>query len=268
MGCLRLVLFTALLAGSAAHAGNLRDLCPDRPGKGAPACTLDPGHVEYETSLADWTRDRSGGERQNTLLVADSLLRIGLNSSTEAQIAWTPWGHVRTRDRGGGIDKASGVGDVTLSIRHNLRNPDGSGTSIALQPFVSLPTGGNAIGDGDWGAGLTMPVSFSLPHDWQLAVVPTAEAAVNEDGKGRHFAYELATAVTAPLGDSGVSASLELWGQRDDDPSGRTSQYSFDLAAIWQPKQLANVQLDMGSYIGLNHNTPDVEILGGVAVRF
>jgi len=257
-----------LLFGGTAHAGDLRELCSDRPGKATPACTLDPGHVEYETSLADWTRDRSGGAREDTLLVADSLPRIGLTSDTEAQIGWTPWGHVRTHEPGGAITKMSGAGDVTLALRHNLRNPDGSGTSIAFQPFVSLPTGGKAISDGDWGAGLTVPVSFSLPHDMQFAVVPTAEAAVDADGTGRHSAYELATALTAPLGDNGLSASVEFWGQRDNDPSGHSSQYSADVMGIWQPKQLANVQFDIGSYVGLNRNTPDIQLLGGVAIRF
>jgi len=262
-----LLAIAVLLLSGSAQAGTLRELCPDRPGKATPACTLDPGHVEYETSIMDWTHDRAGGIREDSVLVADSLLRIGLNMDTEAQIGWTAWGHVRSRDARG-IDTMSGVGDITLSIRHNLRNPEGNGTSLALQPFLSLPTGGRAVGTGDWGAGVTLPVNFSLPHALQLGVVPTVEAAVDTDGKGRHFAYEVATALTAPLGNSNLSTSIELWTLRDDDPSGHSSQYSLDFAGIWQPRQLANVQLDLGADLGLNHNTPDLELIGGVAVRF
>lgn len=251
----------------AAQAGDLRDFCPDRPGKATPACTLDPGHVEYETSIADWTHDRSGGSVDDSVLVGDSLLRIGLTTATEVQIGWTAWGQDRTRDASG-VSKSSGTGDVTLSIRHSLHNPDGKGVSIALQPFVSVPVGGSAIGAGDWGAGLTIPASFELPHDLQFAVVPTVEAAVDEDGSGRHLAYSVVTALTVPVGGSGLSGTVELWGQRDNDSSGHTSQFSLDAVAAWQPKQLANVQLDIGTYLGLNRNTPDVEMLGGVAIRF
>ena len=49
-----------------AHADQLRDLCPDRPGLGTPACTVDKGRVLLEVGLADWTRDDSGGTRTDT----------------------------------------------------------------------------------------------------------------------------------------------------------------------------------------------------------
>jgi len=81
-----LLAIAVLLLSGSAQAGTLRELCPDRPGKATPACTLDPGHVEYETSIMDWTHDRAGGIREDSVLVADSLLRIGLNMDTEAQI--------------------------------------------------------------------------------------------------------------------------------------------------------------------------------------
>jgi len=256
-----------LVLPASAWAGELRDLCPDRPGKATPACILDPGHVEYEASIADWAHDRSGGAVDDGLLIGDSLLRIGLTTATEVQIGWTAWGQDRTRDASG-VSKSSGTGDVTISIRHSLQNPDGKGVSIAVQPFVSLPVGGSAIGAGDWGAGLTIPASFELLRNLQFAVVPTIEAAVDEDRNGRHLAYSVVTALTVPVGDSGLSGTFELWGQRDNDPGGHKSEYSLDAVAAWQPKQLANVQLDFGTYLGLNHNTPDVELLGGVAIRF
>lgn len=261
------VLAVALATPAATRAAELRDLCPDRPGKATPACILDPGHVQYEMSFADWTRDHQAGATDDTLLVADSLLRVGLTPDTELHIGWTPWGHDRVRDAAG-IGHSGGTGDVTLALRHSLRNPDGKQFSLALQPFMSLPTGGKAIGAGDWGAGLTIPASLELPDDLQLGISPTIEAAVDEDGKGHHLAYSLVTALTVPIGETGLSGTAELWGQRDDDPSGHVSQYSLDIVAAWQPKQLANLQLDIGTYLGLNRNTPDVELLGGVAIRF
>lgn len=256
-----------VLLPAAAQAGELRDLCPDRPGKATPACILDPGHVEYEASLVDWTRDHAGGVTDDRLVVADSLVRVGLTSDTELHLGWTPWGHDRTRDATG-VHRSSGTGDVTLAIRHNVFNPDGKNFSLALQPFVSLPTGGKTIGAGDWGAGLTIPASVELPHDLQFGFSPTIEAAVDTDGKGRHLAYSLVGALTVPVGRTGVSETLELWGQRDNDPGGHSSQYNADIVAAWQPRKLANVQFDIGAYLGLNRNTPDIELLGGAAVRF
>lgn len=256
-----------LIAPGIAHAGDRRPLCPDRPGKATPPCVLDSGQIEYETGIADWTHDHDDDQTTDTILAADSLLRIGLTGDTEAQIGWTPWGHVRVRD-GGVRSTDSGTGDVTLAVRRNLRNPDGGGFSIAAQPFVTLPTGGRAIGAGDWGAGLIIPASFELPHDLQLGIAPAVEAAVDQDGNGRHFAYSLATALTVPVSGTGLSASFELWGRRDEDPAGHVSQYSLDAYMIWQPKRLANLQFDIGANLGLNRNSDDLEIVGGAAIRF
>ena len=48
-----------LLAPDAAWADDTpRDYCPARPGLGSPACTIDPGRVSVETSLADWTLEQ------------------------------------------------------------------------------------------------------------------------------------------------------------------------------------------------------------------
>lgn len=267
MSPIRLALVMLLALPATTQAQGLRNLCPDRPGKATPACTLDPGHVEYEASLADWSHDHARGKADDALLIADSLLRIGITGDTEAQIGWTPWERDRARNEGG-LNRSSGTGDITLSIRHNLRNPDGKDVSLALQPFISLPTGSRTVSAGDWGAGLTIPASFALPSDVQLALVPTIEAAVNEDGNGRHLAYSLVTSITVPVGSTGISAILELWSQRDHGPSGHISQHGADVVAAWQPRQLANIQLDIGAYLGLDHNTPDAELLGGVAVRF
>src|SRR5690349_18301682 len=79
-------------------AAPARDLCPDRPGLGTPACTLDAGRVVVELGLGDWTRDTTGPVRSDTIIAGDTLVRIGLNDSLEAQIGWTAYGHVRTRD--------------------------------------------------------------------------------------------------------------------------------------------------------------------------
>ena len=148
-----------LLALATASHAEPRELCPDRPGKATPACTLDPGRVEFETSFVDWTHDVSAGERTDTIVAADSLVRIGLGETTEAQFGWTAYGHVRTRDVSGAVTHGSGIGDATLAIRQNLRNPDGSGVSVALEPFVTLPIGHHDIGDTTWSAGLIVPFS-------------------------------------------------------------------------------------------------------------
>src|SRR5882757_1126068 len=117
-----------------------RDFCPDRPGKGSPSCTIDTGRLQIETSLLDYSHSRDADVVDENYLIGDTLLRYGLDGHTEARIGWTMYGFDRNRDRASGeVDHAHGTGDITLSIRHSLLHPDNQGTSVAIQPRITLP---------------------------------------------------------------------------------------------------------------------------------
>jgi len=62
-----------------------RDYCPARPGLGTPACTISPGRVSVEMGLADWSVDQDSSQRTDTVLIGDTLVRIGLTDTIEAQ---------------------------------------------------------------------------------------------------------------------------------------------------------------------------------------
>lgn len=266
----RTVMTMAALMGTAvpgwSMAQEARELCADRPGLGTPPCTVDKGRVVVELGLGDWTRDRSAESRVDTIEAGDALVRLGLSDDLEAQIGWTAYGHVRTRDRlTGGVDRESGVGDVRLALRRNLRNPDGSGASVALMPYISLPSGGMAIGDGDWGAGLLMPISFDIGHGLSLEFVPEVDAAVDEDRSGRHVAYGSVAGLGFTLSDS-VTGSLEASVMRDDDPAGHATQALGGLSLVWHASDA--MQLDVGVNAGLNADSPDSEVYFGIVRRF
>lgn len=243
-----------------------RDLCADRPGLGTPACTVDKGRVVVELGLGDWTREQDAQGRVDTIQAGDALVRLGLGDHLEAQVGWTAYGHVRSHDRlGGMVEKDGGVGDVQLALRRNLSNPDGSGFSIAMMPYVSLPVGGSAIGAGDWGAGLIVPVSFDLGGGLSLDLTPQIDAAVDGDRHGRHVAYGSVAGLGFSLSDT-VSGAIEGQVARDEDPDGHATQALAGLSFAWQPS--ADVQIDIGANIGLNQDSPDSQVYLGVVRRF
>lgn len=249
-----------------AHAGEPRDLCPDRPGLGTPACTVEPGAVVGELGLGDWTRENDSVQRSDTILVGDALVRIGLTESLEGQIGWTAYGHVRTRDKAtGAVRKTGRTGDVTLALRQNLRNPDGSGVSVAVMPYVTLPVGKAPIGAGDWGAGVLVPLSVELSDTVSFALTPGVEAAVDSDGDGRHLRYGSVAGVGLALGER-LSLSTEVALHRDRDPAGHTTEALLGLSAAW--KANAMTQFDVGLNCGLNGNSPDSQFYLGIARRF
>jgi len=256
------ILFLSLAGG--AHA-ELRDYCPDRPGLGSPSCTIDSGHVSAEVGIAGWTLDKAAGTRSDTLILGDMLARFGIGDATELQLGWTGYGRQRDRDATGTTLRQHRVGDVMLALRRNLRNPDGSGLSFAVTPFVTLPVGRQPVGGGDWGAGLTGALSLELNDRLAVAFTPEADAAVDEDGHGRHFAYSLVEGINAKLNDR-LSLTIEHQVSRDRDPAGHKTMQLAGLSLAWMRGE--RLQLDMGANAGLNHHSPDIELYVGVSRRF
>lgn len=243
-----------------------RDYCPTRPGLGTTPCTIAPKHVSVEMALADWTLDDQPDQRTDTVLVGDTIVRVGLTDSIEAQLGWTPYGHVRMRDKTTqAVDMAGRVGDVTLGMKANLLHPDGSGLSIALQPFVSVPVGRAPVGAGNWGAGVVVPVTYDLSETLNLATTSEIDAAVDSAGGGRHLAYSEVIGLGVRLSKA-LTATIEGAVLRDEDPGGKTTQ---DLASASLARAAKDdLQVDLGAVAGLNRAAPDVELYFGVSRRF
>jgi hypothetical protein len=266
---MRVIFGLALLAATpamAAEQSGLREFCADRPGLNTPACTVDKGHLQVELGLGDWTLDKQPDTRTDSWSFGDVALRYGIGDTTELRLGWTAYGHVREKDRAtGAIDRTGGIGDVTIGVKQNLLHPDGNGFAVALLPYATLPSGHHDIGAGDWGAGLLVPISYDLSDTFTLEATPEVDAAVDEDGHGRHLAFGSAAGIQAKLSKQ-ASVSLEVEAIRDRDPGEHSTQALAGLSFAYQPGD--NLQLDVGATAGLNRNTPDMEVSFGISERF
>ena len=262
----RLLLGVALaglgVAGSASAQD--REYCPDRPGIDTPACTIAPGKISVETSIADWTRDDQPGSREDSILFADTLVRVGVSDTIEARIGWTPFGHDRMRDSTG-VETVNGVGDVSLGMKANLHNPDGAGLSVSVLPFVTLPVGRSSIGAGDWGGGFLVPVTYELSDTVSLDLTPEIDAAVDQDGNGRHLAYSSTAGLAVKL-DEAFTLTGEMQALRDDDPQGHATQAVAALSLAWMAND--DLQFDIFGAAGLTADTPDARVYAGISRRF
>ena len=163
------------------------------------------------------------------------------------------------------IDTAGRVGDVTLGMKANLLHPDGSGLSIALQPFVSVPVGRAPVGAGNWGTGVVVPVTYDLSTTLNLATTSEIDAAVDADGSGRHLAFSEVIGLGVKLSKV-LTVTVEGAVLRDEDPSGKTTQDLASASLAWAAKD--DLQVDLGAVAGLNRAAPDVELYFGVSRRF
>ncbi|MFT4053003.1 MAG: transporter [Novosphingobium sp.] len=215
-----------------APAAELRDLCTERPGLTTAACTVDPGHLQVEIGLADWERDTDSDARQDQLRLSDVQLRYGLASRTELQMSWAPFVRTATRDfAAGSLTRSHGIGDVTIGLKQNLRHPQekATGFAAAILPYVGLATGTNGAGDGDWSAGMVLPLSYKFSETVVLALSPKVEAEVDEDRSGRHLAYGAAGGLQFSISDN-VRLSPELEVMRSRDPADHATLASAALS--------------------------------------
>ena len=251
-----------MLLASAAPAAELRDFCADRPGKGTPPCILDIGHLQVETGIVDASLTRGHGQDNDSFSFAQTLLRFGVGRTTEVQLGWTPY--LLSHDHGGGTTR--GVGDVSVAVRQSLLRPDGGGVSVAVQPFVTVPTATNGFGAGDWTGGVLLPFAADLPGGFSLSATPEVDVLPNASRGGSHAAYVAVVGLAHKLGD--VTAGVELWANHDADPDMASTQASFDVDLAWTPASAKNLQFDAGANLGLTRATPDVELYVGIAARF
>ena len=124
------VLGLALAAGPALADEAERDFCADRPGKGSPTCTLDPGRFQAEAGFIDYSRYDHGGVEASEYGYGTMTLRWGRTDSLEGQVLWTPY--VVAREKIGATTfEETGTGDLGGSLRQNMLRPYGSSTSVA-----------------------------------------------------------------------------------------------------------------------------------------
>lgn len=253
-----------IVAGLFAARAAADPICAARPGKSTPACTVPAGHWQLETGLADWSVQKSDGERDTSLVIGETTIKYGLTGRSDIEVDVTPW--QRSTSRGPGLrERASGIGDVTVAYKQQLTAPDGP-VQVAVLPVVKIPIAKHSLGNGKWEAGLLVPIGYSIPNSpISIGLTPELDWVADGDGHGHHLATAQVVSLGVPASDK-LSLSAELWGQWDWDPDGTVRQYSVDTSIAYVPR--LDLQLDAGANFGLNRETPDVELYVGVAKEF
>ena len=254
-----------LLVGSARAEDAPRDFCANRPGRGSPPCVLDVGRVQLEASFVDFTHDAQGASVTDTTLYGDLAARFGVTPAGEIQLAFSPYVRARRSDQGG-ISTFTGYSDLTLAWRQSLKSPDGSGLSVAVQPFLVAPVGKRGVGAGAWQGGVAAPVSIPLSGGFALALTPQLAVVHNSSGSGGHLDATGVFGISHALGPFGLGA--EFYVDHDADPSGHVTQKTFDISGSWTPKDAKDTQFDLGLNAGLDGQAPGFEVYIGIAHRF
>jgi hypothetical protein len=240
-------------------------ICTDRPTKSNFACTVDPGHFQYEADILNVTASNVGGVTTDTWIAANPTLKYGLTPRIDVEANFSPFVSVHTHGRANDSSTETGVSDLYLRMKYQFANMNDGGLQATLLPYVKVPTAQLGIGNGAVEGGALVPVNYKLTDTITLTTVPEVDVLKNSSDDGRH----IGTAQLINLGFSlpyNLTLYGELWGDWNFDPAGTVRQFSADAAIAYGLSQY--LQLDMGLNVGLNKDTPNLQGYVGISQKF
>lgn len=245
----------------------LRDFSTDRPDVSESPFTIDPGHIQVETTLIGYARSRAdaAGVVTDSFEFGTTNLRIGVSKQLELNLVWQPYGIADPR-RGGPTER--GIGSATVRAKYNLwgneRTERPGDTALALLPYVTIPTDdGNGISDSEASFGLIIPFAVALGDGFGLGLNAAAEFT-RPDRATPYDAALLASAslayeITDKLGTYG-EAVWQFSRAGEGDIVTLNTGLTFGFAENWQ--------LDAGVNVGVSSAADPIAPFIGIAARF
>ena len=137
----------------------LRDFSPDRPGKAHSATTVDAGHFQIETDFLNYTFDPGSGSNPTTrsYSIGTPVFKVGITNSIDFEVATALFNHLQQTGGSSPPFVANGFGDTAIGAKVNVFGNDSGDQSLAILPFVKLPTAASGIGNGYTESTLNIP---------------------------------------------------------------------------------------------------------------
>ena len=245
----------------------LRDFSTDRPDVSESPYTINPGHIQVETTLIGYSRSRAdaAGVVTDSFEFGTTNIRIGTTDNLEFNVIWQPYGIADPR-RGGPTER--GIGSVTLRAKYNLWGNDGlaapGDTALALLPYVTIPTDdANGISDSEVGFGLVIPLAVELGGGFGLGL----NAAADFTRPDRTTPYDAAFLASASLGYE-IDDRLGTYGEvvwqfsraGDGDIVTLNTGLTYGLSDNWQ--------IDAGINVGVTRAADPIAPFIGISARF
>ena len=242
---------------------DLRSFSTDRPPKANTPYTLDAGHLQYETDLIVYGHGNTDGIRTDQWTLLDPTLKLGLTNSIDAELQLTPYQSSSTRGVMGSTS-ASGLGDTVARLKVNLLGNDKGPVSLALLPYIKVPTAPISLGNRAVEGGLIIPIALTAPGGFNVVVVPEGDYLKNSPTGGYHTAFDFLINVSHPL-DKRWTLFNELYTAQPL-KKGYARAFTLDeaLTCLLSP----SIQLDFGGNFALDSVSPRIELYAGLSQRF
>jgi hypothetical protein len=228
---------------------------------------VDAGHFQYEADAINWGYTHEDGITRNSYLFTNPTFKLGITNRMDVELNIIPFEEILTHNSTTHTTiHQNGNGDAYLRLKYNLVGDDKGDFVATLLPYVKVPAADPGIGDKAFEEGLIVPLSFNLPKGYVLLFDPEIDELKNANDNGMHSNYQGLVNLSHTLFTDTLSYNAEIWTDNNRDPSGTVAQASADLALLWL--MTPSLQFDVGTNIGLNHATPDLQTYIGISQRF
>jgi hypothetical protein len=250
----------------------LRDLTTDRPDITETPFTVDPGHIQIESTLFGYSRSGRDDEGAivETFEVAVTNVRIGLTHNVEAGFVWQPYGVVRTK-RPDPVEslRQTGIGGLELRGKINLWGNDTYGkpgsTALALLPFLTLPTDRhNGVSPEFLDGGLVVPFAVKLSDKFGLGINAGVVRIRSDATTGYHTEFTASASLGYEWSETFGTYYEVATRLGTDDPRGDPVILGTGLTY----RLSKNVQFDMGINLGITPAADRINPFVGLTTRF
>ena len=242
--------------------GQLRDMSTDRPDKTESPYTVDAGRLQVETDLVAYTHDRRDGVTTRAFDVMPFNLKIGLTNSSDLQVVYGAFSHVRTSG-GGASETDRGFGDLVVRYKQNLWGNDGGKTAFAVMPFVKIPTSTLSDANDDVEGGVIVPLAVDLGSGMGLGLMTEVDL-LKAEGGGYEPTFVNSATISFELTER-LGLYVEGFVERSAERGAETI-VTVDTGFTYAVTD--HLQLDAGANIGVTKAADDLNVFVGLSQRF
>ncbi len=237
----------------------MRQFSSDRPDLTESPITVDVGHFQIETSFFDYNTNVDSGVRDRDWALLETNLKLGIAHNFDLQFVFTPLTRVTT-DEGGVSDTTDGFEDAQIRLKMNVWGNDGGDTALGIMPYITIPSGNDLSHDHVEG-GVIVPFGTDIMEGLGFGAQLELDIVYNEE-EDDYETELMHTMVFGPSITENLGIYLEYVGTITEDKY----QAIFSNGITYRVNE--DLQLDVGSRIGLNAATDDFGIFAGFTRRF
>ncbi len=258
---LKLCLVAALISHSSVAFAE-REMSTDRPDATESPYTVGRGRIQVESTVVGFGSDLRGDWEVRVWNLGATNLRLGYTPNTEVQVVVDGFLDVESEHRPSRtVVREKGLGDVTVRYKWNLRGNDVEGPAYALMPFVKIPTAKEGLGNKKVEGGLIFPYAKELENGWQFGAMTEIDVVRDEEKDGYKPVWFNTVTVGHDLTQK-LAGFVELTSRTGEGHH----QLGFNFGVTYAVNK--DLQLDLGTQVGLSRSADDFGMFLGFAKRF